>query len=417
MVYKAVTLSKTRPSLSRDELTTIRNREHRNIVPLYSSFEAGTEWRFHEEHDEDTLYMIYPRAEMDLAKWMATARPSHWEDRRVCIGDIMSSLISGLAYIHQSINGVIAFHHDIKPANVLQFLENGREVWKICDFGTSRLKLVENGTGTRSRDGTNEYAPPEVHQSTKEVLLGRSWDVWSLACIFLELATLWCHGWENDHLGEFKNRRKSNTACCFPKEKTNMAAHDDPSFYNNMNIVREWIEQLRRSADSKMLTAILDLISQMFCESRRERILAWEVKFYLISILDPGASPKAFCEEDYNNIQPPSKDSGEWSKRDNPLRRAKYWNMGPEFERVMNEKGWRTSSAICWEDNPDRDIHPTFSLPEDDEGGSGHRKGYSQDPSLFANEQFFERDGFYEKIQQSFERATRVGLYGFWGMG
>ena len=65
--------------------------------------------------------------------------------------NIMIDVISGVAYIHQ--NGFI--HRDIKNENIMIKEENGRNVYKIGDFGLSK-----KGFSSSSVLGTSPYMSP-----------------------------------------------------------------------------------------------------------------------------------------------------------------------------------------------------------------------------------------------------------------
>jgi serine/threonine-protein kinase len=69
---------------------------------------------------------------------------------------MIADLLRGLEAAHAA--GVV--HRDMKPQNVFAHREAGDVVWKILDFGVSRLA----GEGTLTRDqlvGTPTYMPPE----------------------------------------------------------------------------------------------------------------------------------------------------------------------------------------------------------------------------------------------------------------
>jgi serine/threonine protein kinase len=140
----------------------------------------------------------------------------------------VNQLVHAVSYIHSK--NII--HRDLKPENVLLSrlatgssstgAEVGDEEWdlKIADFGLSkfidmaqheeqRQKLVNrarrrNGTTTSSSStllsdfdprlemshaGTRDYMAPEMSKPKSVWRCNRKVDVWSLGCIFLELAT------------------------------------------------------------------------------------------------------------------------------------------------------------------------------------------------------------------------------------
>lgn len=103
-------------------------------------------------------------------------------------------------------------HTDIKPENFLLYKKKGaphdRGTIKLTDFGLCEF----HGAGTRSRINksriiaiTPTYRPPECDMD--QGLISRSFDIWSLGCVYLEFITWYLGGWE--YLAEFMSSRKS----------------------------------------------------------------------------------------------------------------------------------------------------------------------------------------------------------------
>jgi serine/threonine protein kinase len=89
-------------------------------------------------------------------------------------------LTSGLAYLHAE----KVRHRDIKPQNILV---SDKRVY-LTDFGVSLdWSELEGGTTTATSQTTPSYSAPEVanYEPRNEMS-----DVWSLGCVFLEMATL-----------------------------------------------------------------------------------------------------------------------------------------------------------------------------------------------------------------------------------
>lgn len=98
--------------------------------------------------DED-LFLVMPLADESLSQALQASRP----DLATGIG-IVSQVAQGLVQLA----AMPLAHRDLKPANVLRY----GAVWKITDFGISRI--LSEATGTYSLAGwkTNEYAAPEL---------------------------------------------------------------------------------------------------------------------------------------------------------------------------------------------------------------------------------------------------------------
>jgi serine/threonine protein kinase len=112
----------------------------------------------------------------------------------------MQGLADGLNKLHQLYRGTkIAYHQDLKPANILIV----RGTLKIADFGLLEFKPVPLGdtetTGIVSAHNTGYYAAPRQGKYTRED------DIWSLACIFSELATSDIQG--RDEITKYREAR------------------------------------------------------------------------------------------------------------------------------------------------------------------------------------------------------------------
>lgn len=90
-------------------------------------------------------------------------------------------------------------HGDIKPQNILWFPdpanESSRGTLKITDFGltkfsSSHSKSYELGAKLAT---SPTYRPPEY--DLEDGLVGRSYDIWTLGCLYLEHITWLLGGW------------------------------------------------------------------------------------------------------------------------------------------------------------------------------------------------------------------------------
>ncbi|KGO69019.1 hypothetical protein PITC_078440 [Penicillium italicum] len=179
------------------------DRKCPNIVDIYGGLAIGTKY---------SIFM--PLAFSDLSAYMREdhrPRPNTIMEKT----DIIHSargLARGLEFLHNGMRTpegdmMVCYHMDIKPSNILVFLKNvgGRQeaVWKISDFGMSRLKLRSQGrerekdfggwfvrsqkprdattSAASNRRGDGTYIGPESLSKNK-AMRDKS-DVWSLGCI------------------------------------------------------------------------------------------------------------------------------------------------------------------------------------------------------------------------------------------
>lgn len=125
-------------------------------------------------------------------------------------------------------NGASYRHGDLKPGNILRFLDGtpiGR--LKIGDWGEAKSKhevTAMRHSITTSQYGTRRYEPPEVVtglggmvQGQEENRLSRLYDIWSMGCIVLEFIVWLIYGMEG--LNKLKQDMKGSLS-------------DDPPFYH-----------------------------------------------------------------------------------------------------------------------------------------------------------------------------------------
>jgi len=407
----------------------LQEREHPNIIPLLSSFRTGREYRLSASDRDMYLYMIHPHADGSMEAWMEHKQDNLLVDRRQShIRDMMYDLVSAVAYIHSAIGGNIAFHHDLKPSNIL-FFNRGREqlpIWKICDFGSANSKLAQGDTGTDNPMASYNYTPPEYWPRRGKGRLGRAWDVFSLGCIFLELATIYKYGWNKEEsLGKFVELRTSNGNCPHSAEHTHLEIYQDASFFNNMEAVRSWLEHLRKGSSIRLLQ-ILDLIEEMLEEERNERIFAFEVEIYLCQIRNPDMDLES-REDLFRRIsQPPNKSINGLDRHNNPLRRgnSKKWKLHPTLLKILKEKGWNDSTPASTEElNSQSRLNAgnaVTTLPGsrnwDDRLAADDLE--AQNPKSFVSAKLYGRKGLNDRLKESFSSGAKcVALHGLWGMG
>jgi serine/threonine protein kinase len=129
-------------------------------------------------HDE-SINLVFPQAQLlDVSKALKNI---HGFNNRQADG---------------SVDDQLCIYFDLKPDNILVERENGN--WLITDFGQAALTKRRRGTTLpppRIGDhfGTDVYAPPEIDDTSME--FGRAYDIWSLGCIVLEVATFMVLGY------------------------------------------------------------------------------------------------------------------------------------------------------------------------------------------------------------------------------
>lgn len=98
----------------------------------------------------------------------------------------------GISEAIQCLHRVNCRHGDLKPENMLRFMDIGtdRGTLVIADVGVSRLHTKGTGMrseGTTTRATTPAYEAPETFSEAKGPR-ARRYDMWSLGCILMEFA-------------------------------------------------------------------------------------------------------------------------------------------------------------------------------------------------------------------------------------
>ncbi|RSL99194.1 hypothetical protein CEP52_009854 [Fusarium oligoseptatum] len=170
-------------------------------------------------------YLIFDWADSDLSKFWREHNPKPEFNHETVLWVIAqcAGLASGLHQIHRygsilEANNpgsdrdlkLYGRHGDIKPENVLWFQkENGGGTLKICDFGVAEFHTKKS----RSNRSNNHiatspfYRPPE--SELKNGLISRSYDIWSMGCLYLEFLGWLLGGWNMVRQMSIERERRS----------------------------------------------------------------------------------------------------------------------------------------------------------------------------------------------------------------
>ncbi|KAK5993766.1 hypothetical protein PT974_07203 [Cladobotryum mycophilum] len=175
-----------------------------NIVESFGGISIGNNF---------SLFM--PLAVCDLRSYMMDYHPTRPNTKEAKAEIILCAqgLASGLNFLHHEmttpdLEDMVCYHMDLTPNNILVFIERRdghvRPIWKLSDFGMSRVKIRHRGqgvererdfnslfvrrqikgpslSGTLNRRGEGTYLAPESIDSNPRMRTGS--DVWSLGCV------------------------------------------------------------------------------------------------------------------------------------------------------------------------------------------------------------------------------------------
>lgn len=249
------------------EARHLKRLDHPHIVRLIGTYRQGRQ----------ISILMYPVATYNLARFLDLCDPCRESPGRVTIESktsalrqVFGCLAAVIAYVHEK----HIVHMDIKPANILvvdsrkySIREGGYHVY-LCDFGLSREFFLRQSESADYVGMTTTYAAPEVANYRYH---GRKSDIFSLGCVFLEMATILAVTPENCsdlNLEEFAVQRRASRE-----------ANDD-SFHDNPLAVAAWIAKL--AVDSGQgwhghAEPMLALIKQMLAPDPDDRPTAQEI--------------------------------------------------------------------------------------------------------------------------------------------
>jgi len=188
---------------------------------------------------------------------------------------IFLQLIDGIAEINKTI-----VHRDLKPDNIL--ISNN--IFKITDFGLSKVSEDDTRTSTFKGSGTYSYMSPEAWKlETNTVLM----DIYSMGLIFYELATLQhpfseeaisgYEDWKKLHLyknPKLANEINSNLSPIIIQVIQKMISKIPSQRFQNWNEVKSFLEkeELPKTAHSSVIETILNKKTKEENEKTQSRL-------------------------------------------------------------------------------------------------------------------------------------------------
>ena len=224
-------------------LQTLAEFPHEHITPYLASWTHG-----------DTFYMLFPLATSNLRTFLDKKNERKLDASFVLwLFSQLSGLADGVRVIHnigggskstvhrfhEKVSGGkarIGFHHDLRPENILLFekADCPYPTLRISDFGSANSRQLPSGALANSRrsiktrgffDGDPAYGAPE---SDAVEGTSRPYDIWSLGCIFLEIA-LWVFPYDLTGVSDFLIDRLTNSRDPTLKSQTQAFWYKTPS--------------------------------------------------------------------------------------------------------------------------------------------------------------------------------------------
>ena len=181
-----------------------------NIVTLLATIARR------ESGKREQYYLLFPWAESNLlGYWKTKGKPKRDHESFNWISDQCHGIIVAIDFIHDpnELNSdgkrLYGRHGDIKPENILWFKREGKEILVLSDLG---LCAVHRDVSRSNLPGmsipvTPNYRPPECDMEGPLGYISRSFDIWTLGCLFLEFVVWILCGWEGRN--KFNSERYS----------------------------------------------------------------------------------------------------------------------------------------------------------------------------------------------------------------
>jgi len=182
--------------------------QHPNIITLLATITCKVGAQRLDYH------LLFPWAEGDLMHyWRSMPAPrSHMMAK--WLSEQCYNIAEAIKYIHLAPghkndegDDLFGRHGDVKPENVLWFKRGGKNVLVLSDLGISAI----HREGSRSRqepqhvEMTPTYQSPERDMDGFQRYISRSFDVWSLGCVFLDFI-IWSLGGNSERLDFLQQR-------------------------------------------------------------------------------------------------------------------------------------------------------------------------------------------------------------------
>ena len=302
-------------TLEKEALNRVGTLSHRNIIKLIKTYKLGENYN-----------LVFPQAKTNLDKYLRdpaldAGQMNQRPIERSSLWKQLCGITEAVAAIHSfgeeaekrdasEKEKLIGFHFDIKDANIL-IEEDG--TWVITDFGQAIFKDIErDGTTSRvlnNQGGTDSYAPPELNDSKEK--LGRSYDIYSLGCIFLEVLAFIVRGHEGlTQRDREKGLDESRRTRALPPRR------EDHRFYTEGDQRGTWkikeeivafmdhlatcVEKLYQPRSHRLLTQVLALIRTMISPVAHDRPEAQKVLKLLKDYLEEATMDSSAAYQNFS---------------------------------------------------------------------------------------------------------------------
>lgn len=244
--------------------------KHDNINMTYTGFTIRSRY-----------FTISEKAHKDLKEVLFNSIPDKRQRAIEALFKHMMGLADALRTIHSASKAVV--HYDIKPGNILVFLDPSKRIidrMAFTDWGSSWVSMSGQQTDKierphRSRDAG--YMPPNIKDSDK--VYGKTLmksDVWSLGCVYLEIL-VWLTK-DSARLAQFRKARVDQSG-------NKSAIFYDPTSTTRLKCVQGELTDLKNYTLLDM-KGLVRVIENMMTSNENSRITSEDVCARLPEAMD-----------------------------------------------------------------------------------------------------------------------------------
>jgi len=200
----------------------------------------------------------------------------------------MHGLAGAVYCLHHNLGGGMHCRHgDLKPANILLFEEDSDHFLVIADLGVSKIHEQQTNLrrgGTTTMATTRSYEAPEASEPGQQNQpRARTYDIWSLGCVFLEFAIWLLHGCDAiDNFEDNRRRLPENPHASFFQMTLDRKAKILPEVLDAIKALRED----PRCQGGTSLESLVNLIAdKLLVTSAEDRCKAEELRDKLQEIV------------------------------------------------------------------------------------------------------------------------------------
>ncbi|KAJ4298926.1 hypothetical protein N0V90_004169 [Kalmusia sp. IMI 367209] len=247
-----------KPEEALEEVRHMQLLQHRHIVRCIGTYSLG-KW---------VAILTYPVARCNLEEFLReTSKQHEYNDSAIFNRKALVKFFACLSCVIEYIHGEGVKHMDIKPQNILVNMRysdtaqsRSMDIY-IADFGISRMADPNQSQTDGPTGRTETYCSPEVANGGTR---GRSSDMFSLGCVFAEMATV-ISGQSLDDFLDFRS-------------------DDGSSYHRNIPLVCAWVYELKNATvywDKTWKPVMRDTIIQMLSEEPDLRPTASDLRLML----------------------------------------------------------------------------------------------------------------------------------------